>query len=293
MSAQVAGASREALPEAVAAVLREFDIVVTDAGRTARPADLVLALVGRQGVAQAVEAAVTEAGKAPVLVLAPTDDGGLARGALRSGARAVYGLDAPLDHLRGLLFALVGPRRRLASSPSAEAQPGPAAAEVPWAMASLRLGRLATHDDDRSKSPIVERVRPRIVLAEDDAELRRLLGHRLREMGYQVVEIPDGIQLMLHLMLDSPLRGCVPTVDAIITDVRMPGVTGLEMLETLREEGWQIPVLVITAFGDAEVHEAARRFGAKVLDKPFSMALFGSAVKSAVGLSADRGRQGP
>ena len=61
-------------------------------------------------------------------------------------------------------------------------------------------------------------------------------------------------------------------MDLVITDVRMPGPSGVEMLEWLRGVVWSIPVIVITAFGDPVLHAEARRLGAlAVLDKPFDV----------------------
>jgi DNA-binding NtrC family response regulator len=61
-------------------------------------------------------------------------------------------------------------------------------------------------------------------------------------------------------------------LDLIITDVRMHGVTGLEILAGLRENDWSTPVILMTAFGDAELHAEAMRLGAlAVLDKPFEL----------------------
>jgi DNA-binding NtrC family response regulator len=58
----------------------------------------------------------------------------------------------------------------------------------------------------------------------------------------------------------------------IISDVRMPGVSGLDVLATLRREDWSTPVILMTAFGDLETRAEARRLGAKALfDKPFDV----------------------
>ena len=61
-------------------------------------------------------------------------------------------------------------------------------------------------------------------------------------------------------------------VALIVTDNRMPGCTGLELLTALRAAHWETPVILITAFGSAATHRHAAALGATaVLDKPFPL----------------------
>jgi DNA-binding response OmpR family regulator len=110
----------------------------------------------------------------------------------------------------------------------------------------------------------------RVLLAEDDNEMRRLLASTLRREHCEVIEARTGIQLseLIALELDSE-HGAV---DLIISDVRMPGRSGLEVLSLLRRRDTSIPVILITGFGEAATHEEARRLGAlAVLNKPFDI----------------------
>lgn len=115
--------------------------------------------------------------------------------------------------------------------------------------------------------------RPRILLAEDDGDMRALLASFLRQAGYDVVECRDGIELL------DKIEGYGPPdeqtdFDLIISDICMPGVTGLSLLEGLRqwEELRPLKMILITAFGDEQTRERARRLGAvAVLDKPFDL----------------------
>ena len=60
--------------------------------------------------------------------------------------------------------------------------------------------------------------------------------------------------------------------DVVVTDMRMPGLSGLNVLQAVRGLHLRVPVVVITAFGDAGTHEAATTAGAAVvLDKPFAI----------------------
>lgn len=112
----------------------------------------------------------------------------------------------------------------------------------------------------------------RVLLAEDDRELRKILALALRREGYEVAEARDGNHLRSYLGALLYNKHHADPVDLIITDVRMPGPSGVEMLEWLREVVWSIPVIVVTAFGDPVLHAEARRLGAlAVLDKPFDV----------------------
>ena len=60
--------------------------------------------------------------------------------------------------------------------------------------------------------------------------------------------------------------------DAIVTDLRMPGLDALEVLRRMRAEGISVPVVLLTAFSDEQVRRAARSLGAcAVLDKPIDL----------------------
>ncbi|MFN7974396.1 MAG: response regulator [Acidobacteriota bacterium] len=109
-----------------------------------------------------------------------------------------------------------------------------------------------------------------MLLAEDDRELRRLLASVLRKGGLEVVEVEDGGRLMelvaRALFSDTGYR----PPDVIVSDIRMPGFTGLEVLEGLRATDRSTPVILITAFGDEETEDEAFRLGANaLLSKPF------------------------
>ncbi|MBI4918103.1 MAG: response regulator [Acidobacteria bacterium] len=113
----------------------------------------------------------------------------------------------------------------------------------------------------------------RVLLAEDDVELRALIAGALRREGYAVFEVADGEQLVryIHRMHgDGELEA---GVDLVISDVRMPGRSGLDALERLRERDGALPVILMTAFPGPELREAVERAGAAVLfDKPFEIA---------------------
>jgi len=117
---------------------------------------------------------------------------------------------------------------------------------------------------------------PRILVAEDHDEMRSLLVWALRRNGYEVTECADGTTLCDYLNLPQPQfagKAGHRYFDLIISDIRMPGITGLEVLESIRQSVEKLPpVILITAFGDKETHAKAHRLGAvAVFDKPFEI----------------------
>lgn len=125
-----------------------------------------------------------------------------------------------------------------------------------------------------------------VLLAEDDEDMRRLLGETLQAEGFVVTECPNGLAMVEILV--SRVEAGERLFDVIVSDVRLPGVTGMTVLEALSE--WEelrgMPMILITAFGDSHLHELARRFGAvSLLEKPFDMNVLMSVVRRAVGAS--------
>jgi two-component system response regulator (stage 0 sporulation protein F) len=130
--------------------------------------------------------------------------------------------------------------------------------------------------------------RPTVLLVEDDREFRSMLSSSLRRDGYAVVEAANGDQAfeLLGPGVLSGQRRRLP--DLVVCDVRLPYFSGLEILEGLHLVRPAIPVILMTAFGDSWVHEAARRLGAlRTLDKPFGLDVLRAAVRKGL---ASRGR---
>ena len=123
------------------------------------------------------------------------------------------------------------------------------------------------------------RLEGRILVAEDDGEMRGLITEVLHAHRYQVVEAKNGMQLLDELTRSLEDEDAAQ-FDLVISDIRMPGITGLEVLEGLRKEPGFPPMILITAFGDEETHEAALKFGAAaMLDKPFPLEVLLAAVR--------------
>lgn len=122
---------------------------------------------------------------------------------------------------------------------------------------------------DDGMPPRVKRRTPRILVAEDDEEMRRFLSEALRRAGYAVVEAEHGIRV-LDYIASGIIAGDGLDADLVISDIRMPGADGLRLLTALRSHRHNLPVILITAFGNPETHcEALRRGARAVIDKPF------------------------
>ena len=123
----------------------------------------------------------------------------------------------------------------------------------------------------------------RVLLAEDDEELRWLLARLLRQDGHQVIEVNDGCELLEHLAREVKDDGRLEGADVIVSDIRMPGYTGIAALHGLRQVGCDVPMVLITAFGDVSTHElVASIASALLLDKPLDLDDLRRAVQTAL-----------
>jgi len=112
--------------------------------------------------------------------------------------------------------------------------------------------------------------RGRILVVDDDPVLRTMLVVALAEAGHDVLQAEDGAHA-LDLMLLGKSKNCLP--DVLVTDIQMPRLDGICLLERLAEQEIRIPSLVMTAIGDKEMVIRLLRLGAEeFVDKPFDIA---------------------
>jgi DNA-binding response OmpR family regulator len=126
-------------------------------------------------------------------------------------------------------------------------------------------------------------VRPyRILLAEDDAAMRSMVAEALRGDGHDVVELTDGGRLLVLVAVTAREEHAFgdESIDLIVSDIRMPVCTGLQILEALRATRWNTPVILMTAFGDSETRARAEELSAILFDKPFDIDDLRTAVNS-------------
>lgn len=108
-----------------------------------------------------------------------------------------------------------------------------------------------------------------ILLAEDDPAMRTLLATMLTRTGFEVVPCADGNALLRELRRS---HDDVRPPSLIVSDVQMPGATGLDVVHESRRIAPSVPVILITAFGDERTHRRAKQLGAAaVLNKPFDL----------------------
>lgn len=125
---------------------------------------------------------------------------------------------------------------------------------------------------------------PLIFLAEDDAAMRAMLRMLLTRSGFAVVDCPDGAALIAEI---ERTREGGPRPQVIISDVQMPGASGLDVVDTASRVLPGVPIILITAFGDDRTHRRARELGATaVLNKPFTLAELQNLVARAVTASS-------
>jgi CheY-like chemotaxis protein len=120
-----------------------------------------------------------------------------------------------------------------------------------------------------------------IVLAEDNAELRQLLGSGLARVGFTVVQAINGADLVETV---RRLRD-IDEVALIVTDVRMPIMDGVAAVQALRATGVTTPVIFMTAFGDLETRRAMERLNSHWIDKPVGVVSLRLAVADVLGLA--------
>jgi DNA-binding NtrC family response regulator len=102
----------------------------------------------------------------------------------------------------------------------------------------------------------------RILFIDDDRAGREVALFNLRKAGYEVTAASDGTE---GLSAFAPEK-----FDLVVTDVKMPGISGIEVLRGIRAQAPDVPVLVITAFGNVETAVEAMKEGAyDFIGKPF------------------------
>lgn len=109
----------------------------------------------------------------------------------------------------------------------------------------------------------------RVLVIDDEAEIRRNLTVGLTQEGYGVVACPDGISA-IHELNSAREKGLA--YDYLVTDIFMPDIDGLKILKVIKIQHPDLPVLVITGFGDEALKlTALSEFNTEYLDKPFEI----------------------
>src|SRR6267378_6333254 len=106
---------------------------------------------------------------------------------------------------------------------------------------------------------------PTILIIEDEAKMRRLLELNLGDDGFKTLSAGDA-ETGLKLLNSEPIH-------LVLTDLKLPGISGLEFLHTAKQQNAALPIIVMTAFGTVETAVEAMKAGASdYVLKPFSLA---------------------
>src|SRR6267378_6010911 len=124
------------------------------------------------------------------------------------------------------------------------------------------------------------RTAPRLLIVDDDASQRSLLHSFLTSQGFETTPVSSGEQALQTLRTGE--------ISMMISDVRMPGISGLETLRRARKEHATLPILLVTAYADIREAVDAMRDGAlNYLSKPIDLDELLSSVRQATGLTGD------
>lgn len=128
----------------------------------------------------------------------------------------------------------------------------------------------------------------RVVVVEDDADMRNLVSWVLRDDGFEVVEAEDGVGLLRCLQTSIWSEGRA-RIDAIVSDIQMPDLTALEVMRSVPQRDAAAPVVLITAYGPSRARTKAEALGAvAVLEKPLDWDALREAVTRAVAIGRAR-----
>lgn len=116
--------------------------------------------------------------------------------------------------------------------------------------------------------PHVIQPRARAIVAEDDPAFLELLGEALGAAGFEPFLVRSGGELLRAVERFSLERYPKPPVDLIVTDLRMPRLSGLDALRWIRAGRWDVPAILLTAFADDALDTEAARVGATLVAKP-------------------------
>jgi len=117
--------------------------------------------------------------------------------------------------------------------------------------------------------------RVRALVADDDPQMVSMVSMALRTFGADVVAVESGGELLETIANGGPF-------DVIVTDISMPWMTGLQVMQSARTAGLPIPVVVMTALRDPTLPAQVRSLGgrAELLLKPFSIEELYTAIRS-------------
>lgn len=125
-----------------------------------------------------------------------------------------------------------------------------------------------------------------ILIVEDEPELQEILKDDLEYAGFKTVTQSNGLEALEYL---TKVQSNLISIDAVISDINMPQLTGLELLKKLRENNIQIPFVIYSGYSDEEKIQQAKSLGAfDVIEKPYDPHVLVQAMTKASELGRDR-----
>ena len=109
----------------------------------------------------------------------------------------------------------------------------------------------------------------KILCIDDEPEILELLAEFLELLGMEVVTAPDAQQGLVAFLEESG------AFDAVVTDMKMPNMSGLDLLKELRARGHEMPVVLASGQFDEDLDQVIREYGiTAILAKPFILSKF-------------------
>lgn len=117
----------------------------------------------------------------------------------------------------------------------------------------------------------------KILIVEDERELRQILAETVSELGFEAYGVGDGIEA-LRLLEEGAFH-------LVLSDFQMPGMTGIELLAALKKRKIHLPFIILSAHGEKERIKEASELGAfDFLEKPFSLTVLSDVIERAFSL---------
>jgi DNA-binding NtrC family response regulator len=119
----------------------------------------------------------------------------------------------------------------------------------------------------------------KLLIVDDEDDLREMLAEMMTEEGLAVITAIDGVDALEKILAD---HNGTKEIFAILSDINMPRLNGLDLLKELNNHQINTPFIVLTGYSDHEKIRTALKYGAyDLLDKPFQRNVLLSCVQSA------------
>ena len=217
-----------------------------------------------------------------MLVVTVADDGYGMTEIVRARALEPFFTTKQVDGGTGLGLAMVhGMMQRHAGCVSLESAPGagtrvelwfPVLARVPASLPARVEGDVGTAPTTSAGEPPATAPVAQLLVVEDERAVRLVTERTLQALGYAVTGAADMTAALAHVATGAP-------IDVIVSDVMMPGGTGVDLVHALRAAGNAVPVLLVSGYASEDLEALRVRDGhVEVLGKPWTQDALGAKV---------------